>query len=171
MSKFIKDSEGNFLNERLIIEIEKRKLFTETRRDNGSKGGRPKNNTKPLGKPRDNLVEDINENENESINNIKKGKETKFDFNDITDLPENYILSIQEQMFSLQAQKLEPKKILDIWEAFRLEKITGDKTYRSKKDVYLHFVNWIKKQKFTTTTPAKNELRDIQREEYANRYS
>jgi len=67
LSKFTKDKDGNFYNERLMDEIEKRIQFTESRRNNGSKGGRPKNNTKPLGLPKDNLMEDVNENENEDI--------------------------------------------------------------------------------------------------------
>jgi hypothetical protein len=73
LSKFSKDKDGNFFNERLSEEIEKRIQFTESRRNNGSKGGRPKNNTKPLGLPKHNLMEDVNENENEDIN-INKSK-------------------------------------------------------------------------------------------------
>lgn len=68
LSKFSKDQDGNFFNERLQEEIEKRIQFTESRRNNGSKGGRPKNNTKPLGLAKQNLMEDVNENENEDIN-------------------------------------------------------------------------------------------------------
>ena len=73
LSKFLKDKDGNFYNERLSEEIEKRIQFTESRRNNGSKGGRPKNNTKPLGLAKHNLMEDVNENENEDIN-INKSK-------------------------------------------------------------------------------------------------
>ena len=75
LSKFIKDKDGNFFNERLQEEIEKRIQFTESRRNNGSKGGRPKNNTKPLGLAKHNLMEDVNENENEDINtNVNSNK-------------------------------------------------------------------------------------------------
>jgi len=73
LSKFTKDKDGNFYNKRLMDEIEKRIQFTESRRNNGSKGGRPKNNTKPLGLAKHNLMEDVNENENEDIN-INKTK-------------------------------------------------------------------------------------------------
>jgi hypothetical protein len=73
LSKFTKDKQGNFYNERLSEEIEKRIQFTESRRNNGSKGGRPKNNTKPIGLAKHNLMEDVNENENEDIN-INKSK-------------------------------------------------------------------------------------------------
>ena len=73
LSKFSKDKDGNYFNERLNEEIEKRIQFTESRRNNGSKGGRPKNNTKPLGLAKHNLMEDENENENEDVN-INKSK-------------------------------------------------------------------------------------------------
>lgn len=42
LEKFSKDPDGNFFNERLRQETEKRNKFTESRRNNGSNGGRPK---------------------------------------------------------------------------------------------------------------------------------
>ena len=67
LCKFIKDKDGNFYNERLSEEIEKRIQFTESRRNNGSKGGRPKNDAKAIGLAKHNHMEDVNENENEDI--------------------------------------------------------------------------------------------------------
>jgi len=64
MKKFSQDSEGNFFNERLDEEIQNRINFTESRRLNGSKGGRPKASAKPNGKPSANLPE------NENINTV-----------------------------------------------------------------------------------------------------
>lgn len=43
LSKFQQDENGCYYNERLREEIEKRAKFTESRRLNGNKGGRPKN--------------------------------------------------------------------------------------------------------------------------------
>ena len=40
--KFIEDNDGKYYNERLEYEIERRKNWTTSRRENGSKGGRPK---------------------------------------------------------------------------------------------------------------------------------
>lgn len=70
LKKFIRDNEGNFFNERMQSEIEKRMQFIQTRIDNGQKGGRPKKangkpNGYPNGKANENLIE--NENENEVI--------------------------------------------------------------------------------------------------------
>ena len=67
--KFSRDENGLFYNSRLEEEIDKRNKFLESRRNNGSLGGRPKKEEKPLGKPngkpKQNLGEnrDINENE------------------------------------------------------------------------------------------------------------
>ena len=47
-SKFLIDENGLFYNNRLDIEIEKRSVFVDSRRNNGKNGGRPK---KPNGKP------------------------------------------------------------------------------------------------------------------------
>lgn len=76
MKHFIRDEEGNFYNKRMDIEKEKRHNFTESRRENGKKGGRPKQEKeKPSGKPSENLVDNHkdnlmgNDNENININN------------------------------------------------------------------------------------------------------
>lgn len=84
MAKFLKNAEGNFFNKRLVEEIVKRSAFTESRRKNGSSGGRPKASAKPNGKPyakpigliMDNHMEDINVNE-DVIDNIVKNEKKK----------------------------------------------------------------------------------------------
>lgn len=63
VKKFSKDSDGNYYNERMEEEIEKRRHFLDTRYFNGKKGGRPqKPNSKPNNEPTENLREDDNEN-------------------------------------------------------------------------------------------------------------
>lgn len=54
-SKFSIDEKGLWYNRRLEEETEKRNKFTETRRNNGSLGGRPKKE-KPTAKPNQKLV-------------------------------------------------------------------------------------------------------------------
>lgn len=71
LNHFIQDKEGKYYNKRMDIEKEKRHLFTESRRNNGKKGGRPK---KKEENHMDNLVVNHmdnhmgNENDNENIN-------------------------------------------------------------------------------------------------------
>jgi hypothetical protein len=74
--KFSVDESGLLFNKKLESEIEKRVKFSESRRNNGLQGGRPKKETEQkestrlsLGLASANLVE--NENENKDI--IKKG--------------------------------------------------------------------------------------------------
>lgn len=72
LSKFCKDNQGNYYNKRLKHEIDKRKKFVDSRKVNGSKGGRPKKHKdnqdesekKPSGKPTGNHTENENVNEN-----------------------------------------------------------------------------------------------------------
>lgn len=79
--KFDVDKNGMWFNKRLEEEIDKRKNFIDSRRLNGQKGGRPKASDKPNGKPsvkplgkaKNNLLED--ENVNEIINKISYKKE------------------------------------------------------------------------------------------------
>lgn len=79
--KFSIDKKGFWFNERLEIEIEKRRNFIESRHENGKKGGRPPKTDKKkltyrliLAKPKDNLIinEDINTIDNEKENIIKE---------------------------------------------------------------------------------------------------
>jgi hypothetical protein len=75
-SKFTKDENGMYFNERMETEIEKRQNFVDSRRLNGAKGGRkPKEQQnhmqsicKPYGKATQNLGEDVNDNENSLVN-------------------------------------------------------------------------------------------------------
>ena len=88
--KFKIDEIGFWYNERLEIEIEKRKNFTNSRYENGVKGGRPKKEKHKttrlttrltVGKPTDNLVKD----KDKDINTDKKDEppitQMKIEFN------------------------------------------------------------------------------------------
>ena len=85
LAKFLKDENGNYYNERLKVEIEKRNNFTESRRNNGSKGGRPPKNDKPYDEANKNHMDMHmgnhmgNENENENRKDNKK-KDIDFTF-------------------------------------------------------------------------------------------
>lgn len=85
--KFIEDEDGLFFNPRLESELAKRQKFVEKQRNNGVRGGRPKNpnetQTKPTENPNDNpntnpnktLLENRNRNriEDENIDEIEGG--------------------------------------------------------------------------------------------------
>jgi len=162
------NEDGSFFNKRLVEESNKRKKYSESRSYN-----RKKKDMSIICKSYEHHMENENENVNEIKDIIIKGK--KYEFNDIVNLPSNYITSIQEQMFTLQKKRLEETKIISLWEAFRLEKLTGDKFYNSDKEVFKHFVNWIKTQKFDNGIDKKglsyeSDQRIAASVEYANRY-
>lgn len=64
-SKFRIDEKGFWYNERLEIESEKRSKYTESRRINGGKGGRPKYKEEHKGKHKDIHMDNHMEDENE----------------------------------------------------------------------------------------------------------
>ncbi len=79
LKKFIKDENGYYYNPRMDIEKEKRNKFSNSRKENGKKGGRPKKalakpNGYPKDKPKNNLPENENDNENIILyfNNLKE---------------------------------------------------------------------------------------------------
>jgi hypothetical protein len=78
LDKFQKNDEGLFFNLRLSIEIENRIAFTESRKKNGSLGGRPKKETyeKPNGYPLAKASENLPENENVNETGIEVRKES-----------------------------------------------------------------------------------------------
>lgn len=84
--KFKVDEKGLWYNERLESETARRNHFTETRRNNGNKGGRPKKN-EPIAKPNGNLMDmhmgnhmgNENVNEIEIVNEIDNRLKRAFD--------------------------------------------------------------------------------------------
>lgn len=67
---------------------------------------------------------------------------------DFTELPGQYIESVKMQTFQTKKITLESSTIIDLWEAFKLQNLDGVKLYQNENDVYKHFVNWFKSQKF-----------------------
>ncbi|MBD3197988.1 MAG: hypothetical protein GF317_23260 [Candidatus Lokiarchaeota archaeon] len=110
--KFSVDENNNWYNERLELETEKRKKFAESRRINGSKGGRPKKEEKPLGKPlgkpKQNLPEDENENENENIIEYLNQKTNK-NFKPSTQKTKDLIKARLNEKFTIE----DFKKVID----------------------------------------------------------
>ncbi|MDD3237914.1 MAG: hypothetical protein PHV37_07450 [Candidatus Gastranaerophilales bacterium] len=112
LSKFLKDKNGHFYNKRLDDVIEKRKAFTESRRENGKKGGRPKkNDEKASAKPSANLLG--NGNENETITEDKIEAFKKLYNETCSNLPE--VTEITETRLNKIIQRLKEKDNLEYW--------------------------------------------------------
>jgi uncharacterized protein YdaU (DUF1376 family) len=119
LDRFPLHEDGYYYNDRMAMEIENRRLFTESRRANGIKGGRPKKTEeKPNGfnmvnlketydkpnsnlnqtynKPTNNLAEDENEIENVIVNEVEAEVEADtFTFTDkLRNLIDSKILDV-----------------------------------------------------------------------------
>jgi len=139
--------ENKFINKRLYEESEKRKSYSESRKNN-----RKKKDMINISESYVQHMENENENEDVIINNKIIIKSKKFISSDFNELPEHYTKSIIEQ-FKIQKQKtITQKQITDIWEVFKIQNLTGEEFYTSENKVYQHFINWIKKQNFENGT-------------------
>jgi len=77
---------------------------------------------------------------------------------DFNGLPDQYIESIKLQTFQTKKIHVDLATINNLWDAFKLQNLDGQKFYNSENDVYKHFVNWFKTQKFDnngTTTKSR----------------
>jgi len=169
--KFIQDDKKLWFNERLDIEINKRKNFTKSRRNNILGNNQYTKNKENESGHMTSHMENENENENENID-INKNKGNYFKKEEITILPENYIISSIQQIKIQKQKTITVNQVNDLWEVFKSQYLTGEQYYHSENKVYLHFVNWIKNQKFETNgKPTTAEDKFNAYKEYANRYS
>jgi hypothetical protein len=155
MRKFEKDEQGNYFQSRLKEEIEKRVNFTESRRNNGFKGGRPKASEKPSGYPTPNLMENVNINENEDKNiNID------FDF-----FWNDYDKKVgDKQKLKNKWNKLSDKDRNDIMNYLPLYiEAVPDKQFRKNPETFLNNKSWLD-EIVKRTTPDYNKQSYAERE-------
>lgn len=162
--KFTK-KDGYFYNERLLEETEKRKSYSESRKNN-----RKKKDMNNIYNSYDKHMENENEIENEIVN-IKFN--TKPKFSDFQELPEIKIGSAIELLSITKKVKATKEQIVGLWEVFKVQNLTGENYYHSEEKVYSHFIHWIKTQNFTDADSKKplNQQRFDAYVEYANRHS
>ena len=103
---FKKDENGYYFNQRMDDEKEKRRIFTDSRRENGKKGGRPK---KPNDKPKENLMDNLVDNH---MGNLM-GNDNDNDNNNIND--NDNIYQFIENNFGRTLSPIEYEKIAE-WE-------------------------------------------------------
>ena len=91
LQKFLKDEAGNYYNERMEKETEKRNIYIESRYQNGYKGGRPKGKpnknhmVKHMGNHIGNDNDNVNDNNKDIEKEIVKGKNQIENYNEIID--------------------------------------------------------------------------------------
>lgn len=127
------------------------------------------NNTRTTHEQHMNIYKEELEEKEEIEELIIKGK--KFLNSDFQDLPEHFYKSIIEQMFIFKQKRIDEDTIYKLWEAFKLEKLTGVTWYNSEDEVYKHFSNWIKSQKFIEGDKTNSEKRQDIMYDYIKRNS
>lgn len=142
-SKFTKDSEGNWYNERLESEIVKRKNYSESR----SKNRKSEKNICQS------YVQHM-ENENENIDNNKKGIVK----NEVPKLNHSAIEIAQRTYYNVKRKKIEPFQVQEIYQTF-IDLNYKDGTDKPPDEVHRHFANWIKFQNIEV-----EELNDFQKQ-------
>jgi len=90
----------------------------------------------------------VKEKKESKLNEIKEvfnqfPKNENLDF-----LPEMKINACLQLLKITRQIDINEKQVLGMWAVFRDQNITGEKFYKSKDDIYSHFINWIKTQKF-----------------------
>ena len=100
---------------------------------------------------------------------VLKGK--KYLSEDFNELPNQYYLSIIEQMKIVKQTDVDRNQIQSLWDAFKLEKLTGETYYNNENEVFKYFVNWIKNQKFETNGKSIADKKIDAYSEWHNRYS
>lgn len=103
---------------------------------------------------RDNEVRGVGEGEKEKWN-------TKPVAADLNGLPEIKLGAAQQLIFSTQKIMVSKEDLTRIWEVFKIQNVTGEKRYMTKNDVYSHFINWVKTQKFNNGTANKSGIGGI----------
>lgn len=153
--KFSVDADGRYYNKRLDDEIQKRRAFSLKQSNNGKKGGRKKGLANPTLKPKQSLLENEIEIEDEIENKDGGvGEEITLPkdgfFSD--QLDKKIILTEMEigmtiQFIRLTAKKLlQEKDVLDQWEAFKINQFEKHEWYNSRHDLLSHFRNSLKIQ-------------------------
>jgi len=172
--KFQKDAEGNFFNARLEIEIEKRKAYVGSRRNN-IKG--TNQHTKNKGYMNGHMtphMENENENRNDNVNKVSFTiSKNSFLLNNITDqlfismftdcvngrgILGNIAAFKQEYAHLIGNNQQIQKQVMSKtgWDKHRLVEATKEfvltqeavhKEYSSPAEYFTHFLNWAKKNK------------------------
>lgn len=173
---FIIEDESFFSN-RLISHLNKRKEISISNSEKGKLSAEKRktttvqqqlNNGSTTDEQKKRKERKVKENKVKEITTPKSGSFYKYiDFNE---LPEQYIRSVIEQMKIQKQKDIEKNVVVSMWEIFKTQNLTGDKFYNNTNEVYRHFTNWIKNQKFESNGKPANEKRFEAYLQYANKY-
>lgn len=139
--KFKVDEDGNYFNERIALEVDKRKTYssiqTENARKRWDKIGISNGNAMAMPLANANANGNIEEGKLENWNSKPKAK---FPLNEIE------LQNSIQWIYRLKNQEVTIPVINGLWDAFAIHHFDGEKFYRSRTDCISHFRNWLKKQ-------------------------
>lgn len=132
----------------------KMKNISEKRKIAGELGGNP-----ILVKQRDMQKDNQDHKQNpeyeydtENIKDVKEGAWNKMPGQEhITLILPDIKAGAAEQFMILSGTKVTRGQVLELWEIFKVQNLTGTKFYNSPNDVFSHFINWSKTQKINGT--------------------
>jgi len=75
-------------------------------------------------------------------------------------LPEIYFEQIFKTIKSTKQVEVSKEDVGALWEVFKEQNLTGEKSYPAERDVYRHFCNWTNKQSFRKKTVPKAKKDD-----------
>lgn len=161
LSYFTVDNEGKYYQDRLDEEIEKRKKFTSSRRNNlkGTNQYSKKNidKTSHMDGHMTTHMEDVNENVNVNRNKSLPKIIEKTIFSEFLEKNCPTVLKLKIQMTAEQAQKLADEfGVKDCQEIFEAMENWMPLSKKSKS-VYLTAKTWLTKRKTTATTNGKSK--------------
>ena len=153
--KFFKDVDGKYYNQRLELEITKRKKFSESRRKNVQ--------SRYTSSTLEPTKEVHMENENEIENEIEKApvlaeqpvklssgfmagvEHLNIKLNDVQ------IGGCVEYLYITKRKRVDAPFVSKLFEIFKIKEFTGKKWYSDEGAVYTHFVNSLKYEKIDDT--------------------
>ncbi len=141
-----RNENGFFFNERMFNESERRKKYSESRKKNAEKSNNKSvkhtKNKKAYAQHMETATETITEDETVIV--LSGGK---FKLNEIGDLPEMKLGSAKQLIKITKNIDLTEGQVLGLWDAFKVQHLTGEKFYKSEEEVHSHFINWLQTKK------------------------
>lgn len=160
-TKFVETTEGLFYNERMEIETLKRKKSSLAQSERVKKrwGKLYHGNTTVIQNTGNTFLENENENENEIINDDnkknkcekkerkKRTKKTifpsKIEIESML-MPEEELESCKKLFDNILGKEgTTENDIMQYWQRFKIINFTGEKPYKTNKEIYNHFKNWL----------------------------
>jgi uncharacterized protein YdaU (DUF1376 family) len=159
MQKFKRDEDNKIYNERLEVEITKRKAFSESRRKNVQKRYENTTNVDTSVAVMYDHMENENENENINENTIKTPPQKLSGFMAGAEhlsikLNDVQVGSCIEYLYITKQKRVSDQFVSRLFEIFKVKEFTGKKWYNDEGAVFTHFLNSLKYEKIDDTQVA-----------------